>query len=183
MTDKIDSTGGFKPIQGRWQDDPSQRQRLGQGKATGQDRVSLNQSEQTDATYAPQSPLNIGSSYELLRSLVIKTLQDQNVPVQVSTGNGEIDFNTMTVEDAQDLISEDGYFGVKQTSDRIVDFAISAFGKDPAKLDEMKKAIDQGFQDAQKAFGGTLPDISQETYDAIMQKLDDFAQQSNKSGE
>jgi hypothetical protein len=183
MTDQIDSTRGFKPVQSRRQDESILRQRPEKGKSSGQDRVSLNQSEQTDATYAPQSPLNIGSQYELLRSLVVKTLQDQNIPLQISTGGVDIDFSTMTVEDAQGLIAEDGYFGVKQTSDRIVDFAVNAFGKDPAKLDEMKKAIEKGFQDAQKALGGTLPEISQQTYDAIMQKLDDFTQQFDKSGE
>jgi len=177
MTDQIDSTRGFKPVQDRRRDEPVQRPRPTRETSAGGDRVSLNRSEPVEATYAPQSALNIGSQYELLRSLVIKTLQEQNVPLQISFGNSEIDFSTMTVEEAQDLVSEEGYFGVKQTSDRIVDFAINAYGKDPAKLEEMKKAIDQGFQNAQKAFGGTLPEISQQTYDAIMQKLDDFAQQ------
>ena len=81
------------------------------------------------------------------------------------------------------LIAEDGYFGVDQTSQRIVDFAIGAFGSDPAKLQQMKDAIDQGFLDAQQAFGGALPEISQQTYDAIMEKLDTFAGQFEGSGE
>jgi len=181
MTDQIDPTRGFKPVTNPRQDELVPRQKQEKSNAPGEDRVSLNRSEPVEATYAPQSPLNIGSAYELLRSLVIKTLQEQNVPLQISFGEANIDFGKMTVEDAQELVSEDGYFGVEKTSDRIVDFAINAFGQDPAKLDEMKKAIDQGFQDAQKTFGGTLPDISQQTYDAIMQKLDDFAQQFDKS--
>lgn len=89
----------------------------------------------------------------------------------------------MTQEEAQELISEDGYFGVEKTSQRIVDFAINGFGNDPSKLQEMKDAIDQGFLEAQDAFGGALPEISQQTYDAIMEKLDAFAAQFEQSGE
>ena len=105
------------------------------------------------------------------------------MPVMISTGSGQIDMTQMTVEEAQELISEDGYFGVEKTSDRIVEFAINAFGNDPAKLEEMKQAIDKGFKDAEEAFGGTLPEISQQTYDAIMQKLDAFAGEAEEAGE
>lgn len=180
MTNQIHSTSGFKPLQSQRQEDAVQRQQRERSKSSSEDQVSLRQPEPVEATYGPQSALNIGSPYELLRSLVIKTLQEQNTPLQISVGNQQIDFNSMSVEEAQALVADDGYFGVKKTSDRIVDFAINAFGNDPARLEEMKAAIGQGFQDA---FGGTLPDISQQTYDAIMQKLDAFAEQSDKSGE
>ncbi len=183
MSEYIDPTRSSKPLPSMQQDERIQRRQREQSKLQTEDRVSLNQSEQPEATYGPQSGLNIGTTYELLRSLVVKTLQDQNVPVLISTGSGEVDMSKMTVEEAQELVSEDGYFGVDKTSDRIVDFAINAFGNDPARLEEMKQAIDQGFKDAEEAFGGTLPDISQQTYDAIMQKLDAFAAQFEKVGE
>ena len=182
MTENIDPSRGFKPIQSL-QQEPLQRQQREQNKLTPEDRVSLNQAEQTEETYGPQSALNIGTPYELLRNLVIKTLEEQNIPLLISTGDTEINLNEMTVEEAQELISEDGYFGVEKTSERIVDFAINAFGNDPAKLDEMKQAIEQGFTEAQEAFGGKLPEISQQTYDAVMQKLDAFALESDESGE
>ena len=183
MTDSIDPTRSFKPVQNRQHEELQQRQQREKGKASAEDRVSLSQADETEATYGPQSALNIGTPYELLRSLVIKTLEEQNIPLLISTGDVDINLNDMTVEEAQELVSEDGYFGVEKTSQRIVDFAINAFGHDPAKLDEMKKAIIQGFEEAQEAFGGMLPEISQQTYDAIMQKLDDFAFQSDESGE
>jgi hypothetical protein len=183
MTDSIDPTRSFKPVQNRQQEELQQRQQPEKGKVSAEDRVSLSQAEKTEATYGPQSALNIGTPYELLRSLVIKTLEEQNIPLLISTGDVDINLNDMTVEEAQELVAEDGYFGVEKTSQRIVDFAINAFGNDPAKLDEMKQAIIQGFEEAQEAFGGMLPEISQQTYDAIMQKLDDFAFQSDESGE
>ncbi|SHJ80570.1 hypothetical protein SAMN02745165_03222 [Malonomonas rubra DSM 5091] len=183
MSEKIDPTSANRPMQAVQHDELIQRRQREQGKSQTEDRVSLNQSGQPEATYGPQSGLNVGTPYEVLRSLVIKTLEEQNIPLLISTGSGEIDMNEMTVEEAQELISEDGYFGVEKTSDRIVEFAINAFGNDPAKLEEMKQAIDKGFKDAQEAFGGTLPEISQQTYDAIMQKLDDFAGVAEEEGE
>ena len=73
------------------------------------------------------------------------------------------------------MISEDGPFGVKAVSDRIVDFAIAVSGNDTSKLGELKAAIDKGFEKARDAFGGTLPDICNRTYDEAMRKLDEWA--------
>lgn len=79
------------------------------------------------------------------------------------------------INQAKELISEDGPFGVQAVSDRIVDFAIAVSGNDTAKLGELKAAIDKGFENARDAFGGTLPDICNKTYDEVMRKLDEWA--------
>jgi hypothetical protein len=91
-----------------------------------------------------------------------------------TTGNGveEINIGEITPEEANELIADDGYFGVEQTSDRIVDFAISIAGGDPARIDAIKAGVEQGFNEAFKAFGDWLPDISYDTYDTVMEKLD-----------
>ncbi len=73
--------------------------------------------------------------------------------------------------EAQSLIGPDGELGVEKVSQRIVDFAIAISGGDKSKLGTLRKAIDQGFKEAEKMLGG-LPDISRETYDRIMEKLD-----------
>ncbi len=185
MTEQIDLSRRATQLQQPNQDDLLQhqgRKKVASGEAA-KDRVTLDNSSQVEETYGPQAELNIGSNYELLRSLVVKTLQEQNVLLQVSTTGSEIDLSNLSVEEAKQLVAEDGYFGVEKTSQRIVDFALNAYGKDPAKLEAMKSAIDKGFQDAQQAFGGSLPEISQQTYDAIMEKLDAFAEISDKSGE
>lgn len=82
---------------------------------------------------------------------------------------------TVTAEaksQAQAAISEDGYWGVKQTSDRIVEFAKALSGGDPEKADELFKAFEKGFKQATKSWGKTLPDISHDTYDAVKEKFD-----------
>ena len=138
------------------------------------DRVSVSP-EEPSATYGKLAGVEVGSPYQLLRQLVVKTLEDQGVASRISTGEGDIDLATMTPEAAQELVAEDGYFGVEKTSQRIVDFAINAFGNDPAKLTQMKDAIEKGFKEAAKVFGDKLPEISHQTYDAVMEKLDAFA--------
>lgn len=138
------------------------------------DRVTIEQESELK-TYGKLAGVEAGSPYQLLLRLVVKTLTDQGVPSLISTGGGDIDLTAMTPEAAQELISEDGYFGVEKTSQRIVDFAINAFGSDPAKLAQMVGAIEKGFNDAADAFGGMLPEISHQTYAAVMEKLDNFA--------
>ncbi len=76
---------------------------------------------------------------------------------------------------AQDDISEDGYYGVKQTSKRIFDFASALAGDDPEKMEEMRKAFEKGFKQATKAWGQELPGISQDTYKAVEKMFDDYA--------
>lgn len=69
-------------------------------------------------------------------------------------------------------VSENGYWGVKQTSDRIVDFAMALTGGDVSKVDRMVDAFKKGYAQAEKAWGGELPAISKKTYDAVMSKFD-----------
>lgn len=73
---------------------------------------------------------------------------------------------------AQADIAEDGYWGVEQTSDRILDFAKALAGDDPEKAEEMLEAFKEGFKQATKAWGDELPEISQKTYDAVMEKFE-----------
>jgi len=51
-----------------------------------------------------------------------------------------------TIEQAKKDISEDGYWGVEQTSDRLVSMAQALSGGDTAKADEMIAAIKKGFE-------------------------------------
>ncbi len=181
MTDYVKPTRTKQPLHVPLQDEVGRRQQHKKSQSADTDRVSLGAGEEVGKTYGPG--LKAGSPYDMLRRLVIKTFQEQGIDLQVSRGEEPIDFRTLTQEEAQELVSEEGYFGVEKTSQRIVDFAINAFGNDPAKLEQMKDAVGKGFVDAQEAFGGALPEISQQTYNAIMEKLDAFAAQADEAGE
>ena len=72
---------------------------------------------------------------------------------------------------AQEDISENGYWGVEQTSDRILDFAKALSGGDVSKADELLEAFKKGYEQATSAWGKDLPDISKETYKAVEEKF------------
>ncbi len=75
---------------------------------------------------------------------------------------------------AKASIAEDGYWGVEQTSDRLVSMAIALSGGDTDKAEELKAAITKGFKQATAAWGEKLPQICQDTYDTTMKKMDDW---------
>lgn len=82
---------------------------------------------------------------------------------------------------AQADIAEDGYWGVEQTSDRILEFAKALSGGDPEKADEMLAAFKKGFEQATAAWGKDLPDISSRTYDAVVKKFDAWKNGTEKT--
>lgn len=79
-----------------------------------------------------------------------------------------------TIKAAQESISEDGYWGVNKTSDRLVSMAIALSGGDSSKADEMMAAIQKGYDRATSAWGKELPDICKDTLEATKQKMDDW---------
>ena len=75
---------------------------------------------------------------------------------------------------AQQDISEDGYYGVKQTSQRMFDFASALAGDDVDKMREMQKAMQKGYKQAEKTWGGKLPEISQKTIEAANKLFEEY---------
>ncbi|MDY5102443.1 MAG: hypothetical protein SPE81_05020 [Agathobacter sp.] len=87
---------------------------------------------------------------------------------------GDFTVDAQTKLQAQKDISEDGYYGVKQTSERLFDFASALAGDDVDKMKEMQAAMEKGFKQATKAWGQDLPDISQKTLEAANKKFEEY---------
>ena len=112
-----------------------------------------------------------------LRSLVEKMFLEQgktllagdNIYELLRTGKVNVDHET--AQKAQQEISEDGYYGVEQTSERLVSFAKALSGNDPEKAEMLMDAVKKGFEQATKAWGGELPDICKKTLDTTLEKL------------
>ena len=88
--------------------------------------------------------------------------------------SGEYTVDAATREQAQKDISEDGYWGVKQTSQRLFDFACALAGDDVDKMKEMQAAMEKGFKQATGAWGKELPSICKDTFDAANKLFDDY---------
>ncbi len=86
--------------------------------------------------------------------------------------SGEYEVDEFTKLQAQADIAEDGYWGVNQTSDRILDFAKALASNDPEKADMLMDAFKKGYEAAEKPWGKALPDICKQTYDAVLSKFD-----------
>ncbi|RQD68692.1 hypothetical protein DZC71_01700 [Campylobacter hepaticus] len=77
----------------------------------------------------------------------------------------------MDINELEELISEEGFFGIKNTANRIADFVIQNSGDDIEKLKKGLEGIKQGFSEAEKMWGGALPKISQDTITMTLEKV------------
>lgn len=93
--------------------------------------------------------------------------------------NLEVDDSTRI--NAQQEISEEGFWGVKQTSERAIDFAKALAGGDPSKIALLRASVEEGYKAAEKAWGGELPEISKQTLEATLKGLDDWAQEASQA--
>lgn len=78
----------------------------------------------------------------------------------------------LSQDEAAALVSEDGIFGVKQTSERIANFVIQGAGGDEATLRAGREGMLRGFKEAERTWGGELPEISQKTMRAATEMVD-----------
>lgn len=116
-------------------------------------------------------------SYSNLRKLVEDLLTRQGKKFKdVLDGKEVLIVDKETRAAAAEAVSDNGELGIKAVSDNIVSFAKALAGDDKNKIGELKKSIIQGFKEAEKVWGGKLPDISQNTYDEVMRKLDEWEQ-------
>ncbi len=151
---------------------------------------SKNTQDTVKKTYTPNTALvnkmkaDAEARTSQLQGLVDKLLKEQgNAYGQANDiwkllSGGKLKVDAATKLQAQKDIAEDGYYGVEQTSSRIVDFAKALTGGDPDKIEEMRAAFEKGYKMATKTWGKELPDISSRTYDAVMRKFDAWKEES-----
>lgn len=163
---------------------------------TTQEEVSAvyeSSSKTTKATYKQNTTIvdklkaDADARSAQLKSLVEKMMTKQGQTIGTADdmwkflASGNFTVDAATKAQAQEDISEDGYWGVEQTSDRILDFAKALTGGDPDLIDKMQKAFEKGFSAATKSWGKELPEISQKTYDAVIEKFETWRKEANKT--
>lgn len=141
------------------------------------DQTSGTVTKKTDYTLINKLKADAEERTSQLRSLVEKMMTKQGVAIGTADSmwsflaKGDFTVDEATKAQAQADIADDGYWGVDQTSDRILDFAKALSGNDPEKADLLLDAFKKGFKEATKSWGQDLPDISQRTYDAVVEKF------------
>lgn len=115
----------------------------------------------------------LSTKNEQLQNLVTKLLGKQaGKYTKLADLFKDIQADPATIEQAQKDIADDGYWGVEQTSDRLVSMAQALSGGDTSKADTLIAAIKKGFDEATEAWGDKLPDICQKTIDAAVKKME-----------
>lgn len=141
------------------------------------DQTSGTVTKKTDYSLINKLKADAEERTSQLRSLVEKMMTKQGVAIGTADSmwsflaKGDFTVDEATRAQAQADIADDGYWGVDQTSDRILDFAKALSGNDPEKADLLLDAFKKGFKEATKSWGQDLPDISQRTYDAVVEKF------------
>lgn len=138
---------------------------------TNETEKELGKTYTRDTATISKLKLEVEKQTENLRSIVEKLILQQGEKYKDA---GHIEVDRETALKAQEEISEDGFWGVKNTSERLFEFAKAVSGGDPSKAQSMKDAFIKGFEQAKAAWGGELPEISQKTYDATIKLFDDW---------
>ena len=140
------------------------------------ENVKVNNKVDRDAIIA-QMKADTDARMAQMQDLVRKMMQGQGNALAQSDdiwkflASGDFTVSEAAKLKAQEDISENGYWGVEQTSQRILDFAKALAGNDPSKADELLEAFKKGYQEATGAWGKELPEISQKTYKAVEEKF------------
>lgn len=116
--------------------------------------------------------------------LVKQSLTGQGEKIAIATDNmdgiwkalakGNFTVSEEVKKQAQEDISEKGYWGVEETSKRMFEHASALAGDDVEQMKAMQKAMEQGYKEATKAWGKELPDISKKTLEAANKLFEDY---------
>ena len=110
---------------------------------------------------AQTSILNFLSGKEVEGELSLKDIGYEGKPI-----------TELTKEEATELVSEEGFFGVEQTSQRVANFVFNFSGEDLEILEKGREGIVQGFEEAKKMWGDELPQISHDTQAKTLELID-----------
>ena len=141
-------------------------------KMSESERASLVQSLKEDLNNQMSRFTNMMMQTFQKQGIIANQAKGNNFWKMIASGNFTVDPQIKT--EAQEAISENGYWGVSQTSQRIFDFACALAGDDVDKMKEMQAAVEKGFQQAGVAWGGELPSICGNTHTAVTKMFDDY---------
>ena len=141
---------------------------------------------------------SIQMNQQTMLNMMIQALTDSNDKLQgwLDEGTGILNFDGVQIdaarfgmpevatnpEDAAKAVSDEGEWGVNAVATRIFDLASTIAGNDPEKLESMRAAVEEGFNQAginwNNATGlDKMPEITEKTYNEIMSRFDKRAEE------
>ncbi|MBR1647353.1 MAG: hypothetical protein IJ685_11335 [Selenomonadaceae bacterium] len=143
---------------------------------------------------------SIAVNEQTMLNMMMQALTDSNDKLQgwLDEGVGILNFDGVEIdaarfgmpevatnpEDAAKAVAEGGDWSVDAVSTRIFDLATAIAGNDPEKLSAMRAAVEEGFKQAGAVWTNAtglqdMPEITQNTYDEIMSRFDNRANELN----
>ena len=166
----------------------SAKESAAQGSSSKEVVYSSKMSDKERADLVAKLKADSQRQVDSFKSMVQDMFKKQGLAVKNSDdmwsmlASGKFTVDAAAAEKAKGLISEDGYWGVDQTSDRSFEMAKALSGGDEKGMEKMLSAFEKGFKQATKSWGKALPDISQQTYKAVQEKFKAY-QESLKTTE
>ena len=130
-------------------------------------KVTSKMSDSERAALVKSLKDDLNNQMSRFTNMMVQNFQKQGINASMANGDdfwkmmasGNYTVDAKTKAEAQEAISEDGFWGVKNTSQRIFDFAAAMAGDDPEKMKKFQAAVEKGFSQAEDAWGGSLPSI------------------------
>ena len=159
-------------------------------KSNTTDSVTANKNNKVDReAIIAQMKADTEARINQMQELVRKMMQGQGNALAQSDdiwaflASGDYTVTEAAKLQAQEDLSENGYWGVEQTSQRILDFAKALSGGDVSKADLLLDAFKKGYEEATGAWGKELPEISKKTYAAVEEKFAAWKEEAGISTE
>lgn len=90
-----------------------------------------------------------------------------------NTGYEGKPIDQLSAEEATALVEGDGFFSIAATSQRVSSFVLNLAGDNLENLEKAREGIIQGFKEAEKMWGGKLPEISYATQEKTLELIDE----------
>ncbi|QUI21236.1 hypothetical protein HZI73_02590 [Vallitalea pronyensis] len=119
------------------------------------------------------------SFYQMVKDMVGKQNTTYSLAIETILTEKQDAIKPEMIEQAKIDIAEGGYWSPKNTADRILQFAKAISGGDPEKADMLKASFLRGFEEAEKAWGGALPEICQKTKEAVLEGFNAWKYESD----
>ena len=151
------------------------------------DKATASSKQTKNAALVAQLKADSEKRSAQMQSLVTQMFKKQGITIGTADdmwkvlASGKFTADADTIAQAKEDISEDGYWGVNQTSDRIFSFALALSNGDEKQMEKMVKAVEKGFSLATKSWGQELPSISSDTHSAIMDKFDNWFKENGST--
>ena len=113
---------------------------------------------------------------QLIKSLISKQGDSYNL---ILFGQ-KLNVTPEIAQKAKESISDGGEYSVDSVATNIMNMAKALSGGNSSNIGELKEGFLKGFKEAEKAWGGKLPEISQKTYDEVLKRFDEWENESKQ---